>query len=152
MVVSRSGLPFVGVGGVFVWIGRSKNQPGSRRSFGYVMAGFACLWSAVVFSLMFREYVTLRSTYRQSHFSVVEGRVTDFRPMPPQGHQLECFSVQSHTFCYSDYVVTAGFNNSASHGGPIREELPVRVSYIGNTILRLEVGADAVPSDTQKAD
>jgi hypothetical protein len=55
-------------------------------------------------------------------------------------------------FCYSDYEVTAGFNNSASHGGPIREGLPVRVSYIGNTIVRLEVSNDSLPSDEHKAD
>jgi hypothetical protein len=147
------GLLFVLVGGVFVWLGRSKNWPRSRSFFGYFMIGFACLWSGVTFSSMFREYVALRSAYRHSQFSVVEGRVTAFRPMPYQGHQLECFSVEAQTFCYSDYVVTAGFNNSASHGGPIREGLPVRVSYIGNTIVRLEVPSNPPPpSNTAKSD
>jgi len=137
------GLIFVLIGGVFVWLGRSKDWPRSRRSFGYVLIGFASLWSGITFSGMLREYFVLRSAYRHSRFSVVEGRVTDFHPMPYQGHQHECFSVQTQTFCYSDFAVTAGFNNSASHGGPIREGLPVRVSYIGNAIVRLEV------SDTQ---
>ncbi len=35
------------------------------------------------------------------------------------------------------------FNNAASRGGPIREGLPVRISHIGNTILKLEVPASA---------
>jgi hypothetical protein len=70
--------------------------------------------------------------------------------MPYEGHQDECFSVQSQTFCYSDYGVTAGFNNSASHGGPIREGLPVRVSYVGSTIVRLEIRSDALLSDAQR--
>jgi hypothetical protein len=143
------GLLFVSVGGVFIWLARSKNWSRSRRLFGYFFIGFACLWSGVTFSSVFREYVSLRSAYRRSQFSVVEGRVTDFHPMPYEGHQSECFSVRSQTFCYSDYEVTAGFNNSASHGGPIREGLPVRVSYIGNTIVRLEVMSDALPSDAQ---
>src|SRR5689334_21528282 len=110
------------------------------------MIGFACLWSGVAFSTTFREYVALHSAYGRSQFSVVEGRVTNFRPMPHEGHQPECFSVQSQTFCYSDYEVTAGFNNSTSHGGPIRDGLPVRVSYICKTIVRLEVRSDALPS------
>jgi hypothetical protein len=59
--------------------------------------------------------------------------------------------VQSETFCYSDYGITAGFNNSTSHGGPTREGLPVRVSYIGNTIVRLEARKDALPSASQRA-
>lgn len=96
---------------------------------------------------MFREYVALRSAYRHGKFSGVEGRVADFRPMPYQGHQLECFSVQRETFCYSDYGLTAGLNNSASHGGPIRNGLPVRISYSGDTIVRLEVMSDALPSN-----
>jgi len=140
------GVPFMILGGMFVWFGRRRDQPRSRRLFGYAFVGFACLWSGVVFSSTFREYVALHSAYRHSHFSVVEGLVTDFHPMPYTGHQDECFSVQSRTFCYSDYEVTAGFNNSASHGGPIRAGLPVRVSYIGNRIVRLEVRSDELSS------
>ena len=145
------GLIFVVIGGVIVWLGRTKNWRRSRRFVEHFMIGFACLWSGVTFSTTFREYVVLRSAYRRSQLSVVEGPVTNFRPMPYEGHQLECFSVRSQTVCYSDYVVTAGFNNSVSHGGPIREGLPVRVSYIGNTIVRLEVGSGTLPSDAQKA-
>jgi hypothetical protein len=139
------GVIFGAIGAVLVWLGRAMNWQRSRRFVGYFMIGFACLWSAVTFSTTFREYTGLRSAYRRSQFSVIEGRVTNFRPMPYQGHQDECFSVQSQTFCYSDYVVTAGFNNSASHGGPIREGLPVRISYVGNTIIRLEVESDTLP-------
>ena len=84
---------------------------------------------------------------------MVEGVVKNFRPMPYEGHQDECFSVQAQTFCYSDYVVTVGFNNSASHGGPIREGLRVRVSYIGNTIIRLEVATNTpATSNAAKSD
>jgi len=137
------GLIFVVIGAALVWLGRAMNWQRSRRFVGYFMIGFACLWSGLTFSTTFGEYTSLRSAYGRSKFSVVDGPVTKFRPMPYQGHQDECFSVQSQTFCYSDYVVTAGFNNSASHGGPIREGLPVRVSYIGNTIVRLEVASNS---------
>jgi hypothetical protein len=139
------GLIFVAIGAALVWLGRAMNWQRSRRFVGYYMIGLACLWSGVTFSTTFREYTVLRSAYRRSQFSVIEGRVTNFRPMPYQGHQDECFSVQSHRFCYSDYAVMAGFNNSASHGGPIREGLPVRISYVGSTIIRLEVEGDTLP-------
>lgn len=147
------GLIFVVIGAALVWLGRAMNWQRSRRSVGYFMIGFACLWSGLTFSTTFGQYTSLRSAYRRSQFSTVEGRVTNFRPMPYQGHQDECFSVQSQTFCYSDYVVTAGFNNSASHGGPVREGLPVRVSYIGNTIVRLEVANNSpTTSNAAKSD
>lgn len=139
------GLIFVALGVLIVWLGRTRKWQRSRRFVGYFMTGFACLWSGVMFSTTFREYAALHSAYRRSQFSVVEGQVSNFRPMPYQGHQLECFSVQAQTFCYSDYVVMAGFNNSASHGGPIREGLPVRVSYVGSSIVRLEVKSDTLP-------
>ena len=146
------GLIFVAVGGVIIWLGRRNRWPLSRRFVGYFMVGFACLWSGLAFTTMFPEYLNLRSVYRKGQFSVVEGPVTNFRPMPYEGHQEECFSVQSQTFCYSDYVVTGGFNNATSHGGPIREGLPVRVSYIGNTIVRLEVSSDALPSAAERTE
>jgi len=90
--------------------------------------------------------------YRKGQFSVVEGLVSNFRPMPYEGHQEECFSVQSQTFCYSDYAVTGGFNNATSHGGLIREGLPVRVLYIGGAIVRLEVRGDALPSAAERTE
>jgi hypothetical protein len=145
------GLIFAVIGGVFIWLGRRNRWPLSRKFFGYFMVGFACLWSGLAFASTFGEYFKLDSAYRQGHFSVVEGHVTNFRPMPYEGHKDECFSVESETFCYSDYVITAGFNNSASHGGPIRNGLPVRVSYVGDAIVRLEIGGDSVPSAGERA-
>jgi hypothetical protein len=44
-------------------------------------------------------------------------------------------------FSYSDYVIVPCFNNTASHGGPIRDGLRVRIAYSGNCILKLEVAA-----------
>jgi hypothetical protein len=52
---------------------------------------------------------------------------------------MEKFCVNDHCFEYSDYVITGGFNNTRSHGGPIREGLPVRVTFIRNKIIKLEV-------------
>lgn len=144
------GMIFILIGSVMTWWGRRKRWPFSRRFAGYFMIGFACVWSSVAFGGIFTEYLNLRSKYRQGQFSVVEGYVTNFRPMSYEGHKNECFSVRSETFCYSDYTITAGFNNSASRGGPIREGLPVRLSYIGNTIVRLEVRSDALPNATER--
>jgi hypothetical protein len=45
--------------------------------------------------------------------------------------------------------VVCGFNNTSSHGGPIREGLPVRVSYVGNTILKLEIRSGYAPSKSE---
>lgn len=85
------------------------------------------------------DYEVLAAALRSGGVAVVEGRVEHFVPMPATGHALEHFCVGSQCFSYSDYVLTAGFNRTASHGGPIREGLRVRVTYLGNQIARLEV-------------
>lgn len=71
--------------------------------------------------------------------SIAEGPVTNFIPMPYTGHSMESFTLNGHRFSYSDYVVTSGFHNTISHGGPIHEGLYVRITYSGNSILRLEI-------------
>ena len=74
---------------------------------------------------------------------MVEGAVANFHPMPAAGHEDEHFTVQGVYFAYSDYSVTSGFNNTSSHGGPMREGLYVRIHYTrsvtGETITKLEV-------------
>ena len=81
----------------------------------------------------------------QEPAKVVSGVVTDFVPMPSGGHAYEHFCVHHVCFDYSDFVHTGGFNNTSSHGGPIRAGMDVRISYVersiepGNVIVRMEV-------------
>jgi hypothetical protein len=128
-----AGLGGIAFGAIFIKIGKA------RKWFGYYMVGFSILWTLLVAGSMSLDYYKAHMAYRTGQFSVVEGPVEDFHPMPYTGHQDECFSVQRKTFCYSDYDVTAGFNNSMSHGGPIRAGLPVRIAYYKQEILRIDV-------------
>lgn len=84
--------------------------------------------------------------YQKGDYQTVEGPVTDFDPMPYEGHRPECFSVQEKRFCYSDYLISPGFRNTSSHGGPIRPGLRVRISYRvagqHTSILQLDVAED----------
>jgi hypothetical protein len=145
-----AGVPFLLAGTVLIWLGKRNRWPLSRRLLGYFMVAFSLFWSLAAFTSTYSEYHELRTAYRNGEFSVVEGTVTNFQPMPYEGHKDECFTVASHSFCYSDFMISAGFNNSASHGGPIRDGLPVRVSYVGGNIVRLEVRADALATVEQR--
>jgi hypothetical protein len=141
-----AGIPFLIVGAIAIWVAKRKNWTGLRRWNGYFFVGFSIFWMFIAFRVGFWDYSLLHRAYQNGDVSVVEGEVENFRPMPYQGHPEECFSVKDATFCYSDYKPTAGFNNSASHGGPIRSGLPVRITYVGNHILRIEVREGWAPS------
>lgn len=77
----------------------------------------------------------------------MEGSVEQFHPKSQAGGGYETFKVGDVAFLYSDYESTPGFNQTASHGGLIREGLPVRVTYVfdaessphRNVIVKLEV-------------
>jgi hypothetical protein len=114
-------------------------QGKARRIFGWCFLTFAILWTLVTFVSTYSEYLTAVTALRDGHYGVIEGQISDFVPMPYGGHSMESFAVEGHRFSYSDYVVTAGFHNTASHGGPIRDGLYVRIFYVGNLILRLQV-------------
>jgi hypothetical protein len=49
------------------------------------------------------------------------------------------FRVGDVRFAYSDFRVSCGFNNTTSHGGPVREGLHVRIHYVEGIILKFEV-------------
>ena len=146
-----SGLIFVLIGAAFIWAGRRWPSQKRMRIAGYFMLGFASLWVLFAFGLTFSEYRQCVDAYRSGKYTVVEGQVENFRPMPYEGHQDECFTVRNERFCYSDYGIQAGFNNSASHGGPIREDLPVRIAYYNGQILRLQIRADSLPSSEERS-
>ena len=110
-----------------------------RTIFSWFFLIFAVTWTVGSFVATYGEYNAAATALRNRGYQVVEGRVTNFVPMPFTGHAQESFVVDGVRFCYSDYIVTSGFHNTASHGGPIHQGLYVRVTYLGNLILRLEV-------------
>jgi hypothetical protein len=65
--------------------------------------------------------------------------VTGFPSDALRGPRNQSFVVGGQRFSYSDYRMTAGFNNTRSHRGPIDNGVYVRITHRGNTILRLEI-------------
>jgi hypothetical protein len=104
------------------------------------------MWIFLVSGPILTEGSDAFAAFRTGHYSLVEGTVTSFHPMPYEGHDAECFTVEARRFCYSDYEVTPGFHNAASHGGPIRAGVHVRIAYLGPVILRLQIRKDEIPT------
>jgi len=114
-------------------------QGKARRIFSWFFLCFALVAALFTFRGTTQSYDAAAVALRDHRYSVVEGSVTNFVPMPYGGHAQESFVVGGRKFSYSDYILTGCFNNTASHGGPIRPSVFVRISYTGNCIVRLEV-------------
>jgi len=110
-----------------------------RSAFPFVFFGFAFCWTGAVVSTTYLKYLSLSRALQDGRAAVVEGPVEQFVPMPYIGHSMERFSVAGIRFAYSDYVITGGFNNTSSHGGPIRLGRYLRITYVGEDIVRLEI-------------
>src|SRR5712672_2359817 len=101
----------------------------SRTFFRYSFLGFAILWTAGTFFATYSVHLRHKALAEQNRCRVVEGTVEHFVPMPHSGHAQESFSVAGVPFRYSDFTITDGFNNTSSHGGPIRSNSYVRICY-----------------------
>jgi len=137
-----SGAAFFVIG--LVWIAVQRVLTRKARSWlfraqPYVVTAFALLWTILAASIYFYQYGRLKDALQSGRYEVVEGVVTHFVPMPPEGHASEHFEVDGHHYSYSDYGIQPGFNNTSSHGGPIREGLRVRIADVDGSIARLEI-------------
>ena len=80
--------------------------------------------------------MALKEHLTSGDVTVVTGTVQDaFNP----NWGTEGFSVEGHSYSYQDSPYYVGFHQTAMNGGPIRNGLQVRVSSIGNVIVRLEI-------------
>jgi hypothetical protein len=93
------------------------------------------------------DYRYYHGLLQNGKYTIIEGEVENFVPMPYEGHSRESFTVKGVRFSYSDFDNTPGFNNTSSHGGPIKGGLYVRIYYATdpdypheNRILKLEIG------------
>jgi hypothetical protein len=149
------GLLFVAIGIIVIRYGRWLAMSNDSKIMGWVFVIFGSGVALGLFVLTYSTYSEYLDAYKTGRYSVVEGLVEDFHPLPYEGHQDECFRVEKQKFCYSDYEVSPAFNQTASHGGPIRAGLPVRVAYIEDAdfkphILRLEIRSDMMPSAAER--
>jgi len=128
-IIKATGIPFVDF------------QSGGRKIFRFAFLSFAVLWTVIVFAGTYSRHFRHESLVQTNTCRVVEGAVEHFTPMPYQGHPVESFSVSGISFRYSDFVVTGGFNNTSSHGGPVNGNSYVRICYdpTDGAILRLEI-------------
>ncbi len=144
-----AGLLPVLAGGVILWGKRRFRWAQPHWLFAVACCLFGALWIGVVGTQTLSTDSDAFAAYQKGDYQTVAGVVADFHPMPYEGHQEECFSVQEQRFCYSDYVIAPGFHNAASHGGPIRAGLPVRIAYWNGSILRLDVAQDQLRTSAQ---
>jgi hypothetical protein len=131
-------LAFVVVGALcaaFVKVAFGKE---GNRWYSMVLAAIV-VYVIGAFVPLLRSYIENINLVSSKRFSYVEGAVTNFVPMPYNGHADESFTVNGVSFSYTDYSFVPGFHNTASHGGPIREGLYVHIWHIGNEITKLEI-------------
>src|SRR2546425_6710696 len=122
--------------GFAVIVSRFVPRPGAI--FSYVVAGLGLLWALGAGATVYASHAEARRAANSPSTPAVEGIVENFHPAPYEGHEDESFDVNGHRFAYSDYVITGGFRQTSSHGGPIREGLHVRVRYVPSETTDLE--------------
>jgi hypothetical protein len=120
-------------GGVYNLMSRQE-KPSSYANVTFTIL-FGMLWFGA-WLIVFKHYSELGDALSRGGYEVVEGRVTEYSSY---GKDSESFTVGGHGFSYSGYDLTKGFNQTRAKGGPIREGLQVRIAYVDESIVRIEV-------------
>lgn len=112
--------------------------------FGFIFSAFGLLISLLTIPSSISSQQKTKAIFENKEYKIVEGEIENFNPMPYEGHTVESFTVNGIYFEYSDYILWNAFNNTASHGGPIKNNGQlVRLSYITvdeeNRILKIEL-------------
>jgi hypothetical protein len=95
------------------------------------------------------DYDRLLALHSSGKESVIVGVITNFSPFGPRPHSRpkETFVINDVTFAYppDNPTVMLGFNQLRSRGGPLHDNLLVRINYIEDRIVRLEICDSANP-------
>ena len=126
------------VGAVFATAGVAFKRVRTISMIGLVVLCFSIGWTITTTIPTWVERQKLISALRSHRCRLLNGLVTDFHPMPYQGHSNETFVLDGNRFEYSDYRVQPGFHQTASHGGPIEAGMRVRICAQGNDIAFLQ--------------
>jgi hypothetical protein len=118
-----------------------KKRPGNpilprlprRESSPWIFPLVIIALTLLLLGFTYRQYRTGAMSLKEGKYKIVEGPVTDFTFSDRA--RDEKFTVAGKRFSYSHDYQFLGYHA----GGPIHEGLYVRISYVRNTILRLEI-------------
>ena len=103
------------------------------------LIGAVCiLFALAFFASTFNEYRNARKAFATHNYSISEGVVSDFVPMPPGGHSIESFAVNGVHFEYGSGWGSTTFNSEWNRGF-IHDGVQARITYVGKDIIRVEI-------------
>jgi hypothetical protein len=113
----------------------SDNQRKVLKIFLYL----SFIWVIIAFLLTYPKYRILANKLRENNISFIEGRIENFAAYDVAGRVEESFSVSGVTFSYKKGQLDPGYSLVRKDGGIIGNNMDVRIWYVDNNILRLEV-------------
>jgi len=113
----------------------------STRSFLYkwaALVSFIVLLLSVASAI--RGYVHYRElTSSATSPEIAIGVVKDLHQAGQLGKQIESFFIDDKKFSYSGTSFEPGFHQTFAQGSPLRNGMLIRVHYVGDTIVKLEL-------------
>jgi hypothetical protein len=128
----------------FRWSPRLGGSAAPAGTIGMIAAG-GLLAVALLEGLSQHVAPALLAQLNAGQATVLSGQVEGYVEVAPAGKN-DCFSVAERRFCVSDWnLTTPGFRQTKFSGTPIANGDLVRLSVIGNTIVRVEVVVSTTP-------
>jgi len=130
------GALFVGIG----WAVRASGDTDSltKGKFFQILGAVGMLAALGFFTSMYGEYRNAQKAFAAHTYSVSEGVVEDFVPMPPGGHATESFMLHGVRFEYGSGWGSTMFNSEWNKGF-IRDGVEARITYVGKDIIKVEI-------------
>lgn len=118
------------------------------KFFSLTFSIIASVFVVITVILEIVSYNKIIVAYRSGNYNIVEGYVENYSPMPYEGHSDEYFTINNIKFSYSDYEITQGYHNAASHGGVIThngQHLKLRYITMGLSNQNIIVYIEELP-------
>ncbi|SRR5579871_2081058 len=136
LLISIFGALFIGIG----WAVRTSGGKDSltKGNFFQIVGAVGILGALGFFTSMYGEYRNAQKAFATQAFSVSEGVVKDFVPMPLGGHATESFVVNGVRFEYGSGWGSTMFNSDRDKGF-IHDGVEARITYVGKDIIKVKV-------------
>ena len=100
-------------------------------------------WTLFAIGATIIPYVGMRLHVARGTYRIAEGIVRDFHAGDSGDHRAESWTLDTPSgpqqYSYTPSILEAGYNQTAPHGGQIRDGVRVRLLDVGGRIAQLEI-------------